>query len=151
MMGRRAPTTAISDGRKTNYQEQTMDENESKHIAEAWLDFQRNWWAWDKLDELCRQDAQGAWAVLIDLVEMADSKPLLEDIGVGPLEDFINYYAAECIDAIEAAAMSSVRLSQALSHAQLRDPTHPMAARIAALGCRISPASKQADSSAGPS
>ena len=98
-----------------------MEEKDSNQIAEAWLNFQRNWWAWDKLDELCRKDAQGAWAVLIDLVDLADSKELLEDIGVGPLEDFINYYAADCISEIEIAATSSEALSQALSYAQLRD------------------------------
>jgi Family of unknown function (DUF6869) len=119
-----------------------MDGSESKKIAEAWLSFQRNWWAWDKLDELCRKDPKGAWAVLSGLVELADSKDLLEDIGVGPLEDFINYYASDYIGEIELAAASSEALSLALSHAQLRDATHPQAARIAALGCRITAPAK---------
>ncbi|MFT4580990.1 MAG: hypothetical protein ACI915_001335 [Gammaproteobacteria bacterium] len=115
-----------------------MDGTESKKIAEAWVNFQRNWWAWDKLDELCRKDAKAAWAVLVELVEVADGADLLEDIGVGPLEDFINYYATDYIDDIEAAARASEQLSAALAHAQLRDANHEMAARIAALGCRTS-------------
>lgn len=119
-----------------------MNETESKQIAEAWLDFQRNWWAWDKLDELCRKDPKGAWVVLSGLVELADSKELLEDIGVGPLEDFINYYASDYIGEIELAAASSEALSLALSHAQLRDGSHPIAERIAALGCRITAPAK---------
>ena len=41
--------------------------------------------------------AKGAWSVLTELVELADSKELLEDIGVGPLEDFINYHVSDYI------------------------------------------------------
>lgn len=122
-----------------------MDGTESKKIAEAWLNFQRNWWAWDKLDELCRKDPKGAWSVLTGLVELADSKELLEDIGVGPLEDFINYYAADHVDEIEKAAAASEALSSALSYSQLRDGAHPMARRIEALGCGIKAAAKQTD------
>jgi len=61
------------------------------------------------------------------------------------LEDFINYYASEYIGEIETAAASSEALSQALSHAQLRDANHEMASRVTALGCRVSAAGKQAD------
>ena len=128
-----------------------MDATESKKIAEAWVNFQQNWWAWDKLDELCRKDPKGTWTVLTDLVEVAQSKDLLEDIGVGPLEDFINYYATEYIDELESAVGSSEALSVALSYAQLRDPSHEMAARIVALGCRISPASNKTDQPDDPS
>lgn len=122
-----------------------MDETESKKIAEAWLHFQRNWWAWDKLDELCRKDPKAAWSVLTELVEQAQSKDLLEDIGVGPLEDFINYYASDYIDELEKQAGTSEALAAALAFAQLRDPNHPLSERIAALGCRLSSAGKQTD------
>lgn len=122
-----------------------MDGTESKKIAQAWVNFQQSWWAWDRLDELCRKDPKGSWTVLKDLVEVADSKELLEDIGVGPLEDFINYYASEYIDELERAAASSRALSTALSYAQLRDPNHEMSERIAALGCRVSAASGNSD------
>ena len=122
-----------------------MDGTESKRIAQAWLNFQKNWWAWDKLDELCRKDPKGAWSVLIELVEHADSKELLEDIGVGPLEDFINYYAADYVDELENVAASSDALTQALGFAQLRDANHPLAERVSALGCRIANAGTQTD------
>ena len=124
-----------------------MDGTESKKIAEAWVNFQRNWWAWDKLDELCRKDPKGTWIVLKDLVEVAEGRDLLEDIGVGPLEDFINYYASDYMDELESAAATSRALSVALSFAQLRDPSHEMAARIASLGCRISAAANDVDAS----
>ncbi|MDA0822147.1 MAG: hypothetical protein O3C28_06945 [Proteobacteria bacterium] len=122
-----------------------MDGTESKKIAEAWVNFQRNWWAWDKLDELCRKDAKGAWGVLVELVEVAEGDDLLEDIGVGPLEDFVNYYATDYIDEIESAARASAQLSAALAHVQLRDVNHEMAVRIAALGCRTSSAAQETD------
>ncbi len=122
-----------------------MDGAESKELAQAWLDFQKNWWAYDRLDELCRRDPKAAWNVLNELVRMADSRELLEDIGVGPLEDFINNHAQIFIDELEARVDGDERLSQALGYAQLRDSTHPMAARLTALGCRVSGAGKQTD------
>lgn len=122
-----------------------MDGTESKKIAQAWVDFQKNWWAWDKLDEICRKDPAAAWAVLVELVELAQTKELLEDIGVGPLEDFINYYADEYIDTIESAVATSEALSTALSFSQLRDGNHPMAAKLEKLGCKVSAAANQAD------
>jgi len=122
-----------------------MDGTESKKIAQAWINFQQNWWAWDKLDELCRKDPKGTWQVLIDLVEVAESTELLEDIGVGPLEDFINYYAADYIDQLESIAVSSEAFSTALSYVQLRDSTHALSDRIAALGCRVSAGSDKSE------
>lgn len=122
-----------------------MEDSESKKIATAWLSFQQNWWAWDKLDELCRKDPARAWPVLMELVRQAENADLLEDIGVGPLEDFLNYYATDYIDELEDAAADSKPLKKALAYAQLRDAKHPLADRIEALGCRISSAGKQTD------
>ena len=122
-----------------------MDQSESKDIAQAWLKFQSNWWAWDRLDELCRKDHAGAWSVLKELVEEADSAELLEDIGVGPLEDFVNYYAADYIDELEQTATDSEAFAKALSFSTLRDAQDPMAERVAALGCRTANTGKQTD------
>tara|TARA_R110001592_G_scaffold54591_1_gene166882 strand:- start:166 stop:552 length:387 start_codon:yes stop_codon:yes gene_type:complete len=122
-----------------------MEDTESKKIAAAWLNFQQNWWAWDKLDELCRKDPAGAWPVLMELVQQAQNAELLEDIGVGPLEDFLNYYATDYIEELEGAIQSNKPLKKALAYAQLRDPKHPLADRIEMLGCRISSAGKQTD------
>ena len=113
-----------------------MTENENQELAKAWISFQKNWWAWDKLDELCRKDAEGAWGVLQALVELAESDDLLEDIGVGPIEDFVNYYAGDYIDEIERAAGTSGAMKKALSFSQIRDASDPMVSRLSALGCK---------------
>jgi hypothetical protein len=114
-----------------------MNESENTRIATAWLDFQRNWWAYDKLDELCSSEPETAIAVLQAMIAQAGSKELLEDIGVGPLEDFVNNHASSHIDQIESLAGSNEAFSAALAHAQVRDGEHPMAGRLSALGCRI--------------
>ena len=78
------------------------------------------------------------------LLGMADGKELLEDIGAGPLEDFINYYASDFIDELEFAAASNGTFLTALSCVQLRDPNHDLSDRLQALGCRVlSEASKR--------
>ena len=115
-----------------------MNDKKSIELAQAWIDFQKNWWAWDKLDELCRKDDQAAWPVLLKLVELAGSEDLLEDIGVGPLEDFVNYYAADYIDQLESAAAQSEALKKALSFLQIRQDSHKFSDRLAALGCKVS-------------
>lgn len=112
-----------------------MSNNEHQKLAQSWIDFQRNWWAWDKLDEHCRKDADAAWQVLQALTELADTEELLEDIGVGPLEDFINYYAENYIDKLEAAAKKP-GMQTALSHAAIRDADNPVASRLTAIGCK---------------
>ena len=121
-----------------------MDGTERKKIAEGWLNFQRNWWAWDRLDELCRDDPGAAWAVLTDMVQIADSRELVEDIGVGPLEDFLNNHGGDFIDTVETEAHANEALSGALSYVQVRDATHPAARRLAALGCRLVAAGQDA-------
>lgn len=113
-----------------------MSNKDSATLAQAWIDFQRNWWAWDKLDEYCRKDADAAWGVLKSLTELADTDELLEDIGVGPLEDFINYYADSHIEQLEQAA-SQPGMAKALAHASLREKDNPLGPRLAALGCKI--------------
>ena len=113
-----------------------MSKKDTAGLAEAWINFQRNWWAWDKLDELCRKDADGAWAVLCDLTELADTDELLEDIGVGPLEDFINNYAESHISDVEQAA-GQPGMAKALSFASVRDSDNPLAERLVSLGCQL--------------
>ena len=113
-----------------------MSKKDTQGLAQAWIAFQRNWWAWDKLDEYCRKDADAAWQVLLELAEVADTDELLEDIGVGPLEDFINYYADSHIEAIEKAA-TNPGMAKALAHASVRDAENPAAARLTAIGCQI--------------
>ena len=115
-----------------------MSDKKSIELAQAWISFQQNWWAWDKLDELCRKDDKAAWPVLLQLVELAQNDDLLEDIGVGPLEDFVNYYADDYIEQLETAATSSEPLRTALSFLQIREQAHPFAGRLAALGCKVS-------------
>ncbi|MEM7469288.1 MAG: DUF6869 domain-containing protein [Pseudomonadota bacterium] len=114
-----------------------MSKKDTAGLAQAWIDFQKNWWAWDKLDEFCRKDAGAAWEVLKELTELADTPELLEDVGVGPLEDFINYYAEQYIDELESAAANS-GMAKALSHASVRDADNPLADRLTKIGCQKS-------------
>ena len=113
-----------------------MTKKDTEGLARSWIAFQRNWWAWDKLDDYCRNNANAAWSVLKVLTELADTDELLEDIGVGPLEDFINNYAESHIEELEKAAAQS-GMGKALSHASIRDSENPLSARLAALGCQI--------------
>ncbi|HCU89491.1 MAG TPA: hypothetical protein DGR97_06100 [Gammaproteobacteria bacterium] len=115
-----------------------MDGIESKKLAHAWVKFQQNWWAWDRLDELCRKDPKSSWLVFTELLSVANGKELLEDIGAGPLEDFINYYASDFIDELESAAASNRAFLTALSFVQLRSPSPDLSDRLEALGCRVS-------------
>ena len=49
-------------------------------------------------------------ALVRELVEKAEGKELLEDIGVGPLEDFLNYYATDFIEQIESSVGARRRI-----------------------------------------
>lgn len=112
-----------------------MDSTESTKIAQAWIEFQRNWWAYDKLDDLCRQDPDAAWLVIVDMLEIVESVELLEDIAVGPLEDFIAAYALEYFDAIEALSKSNETFAKALTFVSLRAGDVELNQKLVSLGC----------------
>ena len=79
-----------------------MSPQDPKEIARSWLTVQRHWWAYEAVCHLCKSQPHEALGLVLELVNMADSSELLEDVGAGPLEDLLRAHGSKVIHQIEA-------------------------------------------------
>ena len=114
-----------------------MNPPDRERLVNAWLTYQKNWWAFEALMKLWRESPDEALDVIINLARSADDDELVEAVGAGPLEDLIREHGASMIDAIETRAKSDLRFRQALSHVWIakEDATSFVGQRYIALGC----------------
>ena len=111
--------------------------SDHRDLVDAWLNVQRNWWATEALHEHLKRQSEQAWPILLALLEAADSAELLEDIGAGPLEDFLRDHGAKVIDTVEAEAERNEKLMRALSNVWLSHSKDVTTTRLVALGCQL--------------
>ena len=109
--------------------------NNLKQIARAWIVYQRNWWAYEKAQNLCWRHPVKAWDLLQHLLELADTMEMILDIGAGPLEDFIRYHAPSYIKRIEALAAKNNRFRKALRIVWIPAGNDDVTKRLVNLGC----------------
>jgi len=122
-----------------------MAEHDKREIAAAWLEVQRNWWAWEALKALCREQPAEAWHLVVRMIDMTNDSELLEDIGAGPLEDLLQMHADLLYPDVLAQATESSRMRTALSHVWLTDRASPTARKLLELGCQFVRVSPDAD------
>jgi hypothetical protein len=105
-------------------------------IARAWVRVQRNWWAYDEVQDAVENHPRRAWALLGLLADLAASDELVDDLGAGPLEDFVCAHAPKFIGQIERRAVEHDRFRRALHSVLLPRASDPVSRRLLALGCR---------------
>ena len=109
--------------------------NNLEQIARAWIVYQRNWWAYEKAQNLCWRYPVKAWDLLQHLLDLADTKEMILDIGSGPLEDFIRCHAPSFIKRIEALAAKNNRFRKALRIVWIPAGNDDVTKRLVNLGC----------------
>ena len=112
-----------------------MKTDNPKQIARAWIVYQRNWWAYEKAQNLCWRHPVKAWDLLQHLLELADTKEMILDIGAGPLEDFIRHHAPAYIKRIESLAAINNRFRKALRNVWIPASNDGVSKRLVNLGC----------------
>ena len=60
---------------------------------------ERNFWAFERLSDLCRDDPEAAWSLQRDSSDL-----ILSNLGTGPLEDLLTAHGARFIDRVEKRA-----------------------------------------------
>ena len=121
-----------------------MKTDNPKQIAQAWIVYQRNWWAYEKANTLCWRHPVKAWALLQQLLELADTKDLILDVGAGPLEDFIRHHAPSYIQRIESLAANNIRFRKALRNVWIPASNDDVSRRLVNLGCiPLEPSNKE--------
>ena len=103
-------------------------------VVRAWNRLQRNWWAYDEISEAVRERPVRAWRLLGKMAEAARDEGLADDLGCGPLQDFIRKYGPAFIDRIERRAREQKRFAKALKSAWLPKASDPVSTRLFAMG-----------------
>jgi len=99
-----------------------MDENHS--LADAWIRFHHLtkessaraglWWAWERLDELCRKEPDTAWHIIQEIIAQDESDKILASVGAGPFEDLLVHHGARVIDQVESCARANAAFKRML-------------------------------------
>lgn len=95
-----------------------MDNIELLAIADAWIEYHhageladehnKNFWAYEKLSELTRNDPEIAWKLIIMIFQRDPCEAILANLAAGPLEDMLGEHGANFIQRIEDLAHEDV-------------------------------------------
>lgn len=112
----------------------TMNEKR-RNLIRGWVALQKNWWSYDAVSKIVHgKNKAAAWKMLQELVQTVP-QALLEDVGAGPLEDFVKDNADQYIEKLERCAAQSSRWRRALKHVWFRASETAASERLTALGC----------------
>jgi len=114
-----------------------MSEEARSSLIEAWLTFQRNWWAYEAMEHLCRNEPHECWITLLELLDAADTDDLLGDIAAGPLEDFLRLHGLQFVSKVEQEATANAKLRLALAGVWLPRSDDATTERLVRLGCQL--------------
>ena len=74
-----------------------------------------NFWAVNELADLIRDDPDGAWQIMVELVARASDEDTLGFVAAGALEDLICTHPAAMIDRVESRARQDARFRKAVA------------------------------------
>jgi len=104
-------------------------------VARAWVKVQQNWWAWNELRDAVENRPRTAWRLLGHLADLAATSELVNDLGAGPLEDFVRAHAPKYIAQIERRASAHRRFRRAIQWVRLPRASDAVSQRLLTLGC----------------
>jgi hypothetical protein len=105
-------------------------------VARAWVEVQKNWWAFDEVQSALETQPRRAWRLLVRLADLASTTELARDLGCGPLEDFVRAHAPDYIERIEALAAKNANFRRALRAMYFPEGSDAVSRRVLALGCQ---------------
>lgn len=113
-----------------------MRSDRSLRVARAWIQLQRSWWAYNEVQDAVENHPRKAWLLLGRLTDLAATRELVNDLGAGPLEDFVRAHAPKYIGQIERRASEDERFRRAMGAVRLPRARDPISQRLFALKCR---------------
>jgi len=91
-----------------------MDDIAISNLISAWFEMtkaplyteknEENFWAYETLGTLCRNDPALAWNIILRLINQSPSNKIRATIAAGPLEDLLYHHCAEIIDKVKFEA-----------------------------------------------
>src|ERR1700676_1636073 len=70
---------------RARLQTRSMNPPDRERLVNAWLTYQKNWWAFEALMKLWRESPDEALDLIINLARSADDDELVEAVGAGRL------------------------------------------------------------------
>jgi hypothetical protein len=113
-----------------------MSSNRRLDVAGAWIQLQRNWWAYHEVQDAVADRPRKAWLLLGRIADLASTRELESDLGAGPLEDFVRLHAPRYIGQIERRASEHDRFCRAMGWVRLPRARDRVSQRLFALKCR---------------
>jgi hypothetical protein len=89
-------------------------------------------WAWEKLEEIVRNDPALGWDVILQIVSESNNESVLGNLAAGPLEDLIAWHGAKFIERVEAQARRDNRFREVLAGVWQNETPHDVWARVQA-------------------
>jgi hypothetical protein len=91
-----------------------MDNDEKTRLVNGWIAMHEHYrdkgvddnyfWAFEKLDNLCKNTPELAWEIILGILEADSSESILENLSAGPLEDLLVYHGESVIEFVEVQA-----------------------------------------------
>ena len=113
--GQTTPYTAEEPTPSAKYLQGAQEE-----LLSSWIEYKKEWWAYEHLYDLIEHRPHEAWDVILDLVARAPRDESLGSIGAGPLEDLLADHSPVFIDRVEQQAAADPRLRTALRNVSRR-------------------------------
>jgi hypothetical protein len=119
--------TALRQERRFSPEEEMMppdDAGKREDLLETYLAYTKaleqgteddaRFWAVEAMWELVDRDPEGAWTILLQMIDRADGDYALASIAAGPLENFIVAHGERFLGRIEAEARTTSKFRRAL-------------------------------------
>lgn len=91
-----------------------MDKTDIEAIANAWVAlhlalegtdaYRRNFWAYERMSNLCTETPETCWQLIHAIREIDDSDTILSNLAAGPLEELLVAHGEYFIERIEHLA-----------------------------------------------
>lgn len=84
------------------------------HAGEGTSARDDSFWAYEKLDDLCRRSPDECWEVIHAIRQADGSDEILANLAAGPLEDLFVQHGNRYIDAVERSARTDAQFRKML-------------------------------------
>ena len=84
-------------------------------VEENSPNYKRNFWAFEKLDDICENDPKLCWEIILEILNRDISDTVFGNLAAGPTEDLLVRHGPDFIDKFEKEAGQNERFKNLLS------------------------------------
>jgi len=92
-----------------------MTQRTEQEIVSAWIMNNETFWAWEFIDNACRDNPELGWHYVLAILRATDSPKVIESLGAGPLEDLLANHGPYIIDRCLSLAATDAKFQRCLA------------------------------------